>query len=120
MFIKDLESCEEFLAGDNSILREVLSPDKDDVEIRYSIAYARVKPGYITFKHKLRTTEVYYIINGKGEMHIDDEVSEVFPHQAVYIPPNSVQWIKSTGDEDLVFLCIVDPAWSAADEIILD
>jgi len=28
MFIKDLNDCEEFIARDNSILRELLHPDK--------------------------------------------------------------------------------------------
>lgn len=119
MFIKDLAKCEEFFAGDNSILRELLNPDKDYVSLRYSLAFARVKPGDITFKHKMKSSEVYYILNGEGEIHIDDDVKEVFPHQAIYIPPNSIQWIKSTGDEDLTFLCIVDPAWTLKDEKIL-
>ncbi|MDD3627428.1 MAG: cupin domain-containing protein [bacterium] len=120
MFIKDLENCQEFIAGDNSILKELLHPEKDPIDIRFSLAYARVKPGDETYKHKLKTSEVYYIINGTGIMHIDDEEREVFPHQAIYIPPRSVQWIKSIGDEDLVFISLVDPAWQATDEEVCD
>ena len=29
MFIKELQKCEEFIAGDNTILREILHPDKE-------------------------------------------------------------------------------------------
>ncbi|HHT9129755.1 MAG TPA: cupin domain-containing protein, partial [Candidatus Brocadiaceae bacterium] len=38
MFIKDLQKCEEFIAGDNTILRELLHPDKADIKLRYSLA----------------------------------------------------------------------------------
>ena len=62
MFIKDLNDCEEFIAGDNSILRELLHPDKADLSVRYSLAHAIVKPGKTSRSHKLKTSEVYYIL----------------------------------------------------------
>lgn len=31
MLIKNLKDCEEFTAGDNSLLRELLHPDKTDL-----------------------------------------------------------------------------------------
>ena len=52
-------------------------------------------------------------------MHIDDECSEVGPERAVYIPPNSIQYIENTGNSDLKFLCIVDPAWREDEEEFL-
>ncbi|MEN6427338.1 MAG: cupin domain-containing protein [Phycisphaerales bacterium] len=119
MFMRRLSDCEEFPAGDRSILRELLHPDKADLAIRYSLAHARVRPGETTTPHRLRTTEVYYIIEGQGRMHIDAETSEVGAGCAIYIPARSIQHIENTGAEDLVFLCIVDPAWTAADEEIL-
>jgi len=119
MFIKDLQNCEEFIAGDNTILRELLHPDKADLDLRYSLAHAIVKPGDTSQPHKLKTSEVYYILEGEGEMHIGEEVAKVLPGQAVYIPPNSKQFIKNTGNSDLIFLCIVDPAWRKEDEEVL-
>ena len=44
MFTRDLKDCEEFIAGDNTILREILHPDKADLDLRYSLAHAIVKP----------------------------------------------------------------------------
>lgn len=111
MLIKDLQNCEEFVAGDSTILRELLHPDKADVRLRYSLAHAVVQPGQTSDRHKLKTSEVYYILEGEGMMHIDDESAQVFPAQAIYIPPNSTQYIKNIGQNDLKFLCIVDPAW---------
>jgi mannose-6-phosphate isomerase-like protein (cupin superfamily) len=116
MFIKDLKDCEEFIAGDNTILRELLHPDKADLKLRYSLAHAILKPGLTSLPHRLKTSEVYYIMEGTGKMFIDGELEDVYPGQAVYIPPHARQYITNTGDTDLVFLCIVDPAWRAEDE----
>ncbi len=118
MFIKDLKDCPEFMAGDNTKLRELLHPDKADLKLRYSLAQASLPPGLISLRHSLRTSEVYYIIQGKGIMHLDDETAKVFPGQVIYIPPGAVQYIENSGQEDLIFLCIVDPAWRKEDEIV--
>ncbi|MDP3105140.1 MAG: cupin domain-containing protein [Candidatus Methanoperedens sp.] len=119
MFIKNLNECEEFKAGDNSTLRELLHPDKADLAIRYSLAHAVLRPGQITTLHSLKTSEVYYIMEGEGIMHINDESSNVRPGAAIYIPPRSRQYIHNTGRTDLIFLCIVDPAWRHEDEEII-
>ena len=119
MFIKDLQDCEEFFAGDNTILRELLHPDKADLNLRYSLAHAMLKPGKTSQPHKLKTSEVYYILEGEGIMHINHETAKVFPRQAVYIPPDSRQFIHNSGNSDLKFLCIVDPAWRKEDEEVL-
>ena len=118
MLIKDLKKCKEIIAGDNTTLRELLSPLNEAVTSRYSLAHATVKPGEITHAHRLKSSEAYYILQGEGEMYIDDEKEKVLPGQVIYIPPNSVQRIKNIGACELVFLCIVDPAWSAEDEEI--
>jgi len=120
MFIRKLSDCEEFIAGDNCTLREILHPDKADLRLRYSLAHAIVKPGMTTLLHRLRTSEVFYIIRGEGVMHIDDETAPVGPGSTVYIPPNAKQCIHNAGTTDLVFLCIVDPAWRKEDETVLE
>ena len=119
MFTKDLQNCDEFIAGDNTILRELLHPDKADLQLRYSLAHAVVKPGKTSYTHRLKTSEVYYILEGEGEMHIGGESAPVRAGQAIYIPPNTEQYIHNSGASDLKFLCIVDPAWKKEDEIIL-
>ncbi|MEW6609187.1 MAG: cupin domain-containing protein [bacterium] len=119
MFIKDLQNCKEFIAGDNTILRELLHPDKADLQLGYSLAYAIVKPGETSRLHKLKTSEVYYILEGEGVMSIDDESAKIHPGQAIYIPPNAKQFIHNSGNSDLKFLCIVDPAWRVEDEEVL-
>lgn len=117
--IKDLEHCEEFIAGDDTILRELLHPDKADIKLRYSLAHAVVKPGKTSLPHRLKTSEVYYLLEGEGNMYIDNERARVHPGQTIYIPPGATQYIQNTGSSDLKFLCIVDPAWRIHDEEVV-
>jgi mannose-6-phosphate isomerase-like protein (cupin superfamily)/2'-5' RNA ligase len=120
MLIRRLQDCEQFVAGDGSVLRELLHPDKVNVAIRYSLAHARVAPGESTKAHRLRTAEVYYILRGRGRMHIDAEMTDVDANCAIYIPPGSVQRISNIGKDDIIFLCIVDPAWREEDEEVME
>jgi mannose-6-phosphate isomerase-like protein (cupin superfamily) len=120
MLVQKLNNCQEFIAGDNTILRELLHPDKQPLDLRYSLAHATLPVGKTSQPHSLTTSEVYYILSGQGEMHIDDETQIVEPGDAVYIPPNTRQFIRNCGVEPLVFICIVDPAWRKEDETVYD
>ena len=120
MFIRSLKDCPAFIAGDNCTLREILHPDKADLALRYSLAHAVVAPGQTTWLHALRTSEVYYILSGEGMMHIDGERAPVRSGDTVSIPPRARQQITNTGSSDLLFLCIVDPAWRSEDEEIVE
>jgi mannose-6-phosphate isomerase-like protein (cupin superfamily) len=118
MLVQKLNACEEFIAGDNTHLRELLHPDKQPLVLRYSLAHATLPVGQTSQLHSLKTSEVYYILSGKGEMHIEDETQLVEPGDAVYIPPHARQFIHNYGNEPLVFICIVDPAWRQEDETV--
>lgn len=120
MFLRRLKDCREFTAGDGSILRELLHPEKADLQIRYSLAYAKVAAGQETKAHKLKSSEVYYITSGSGLMHIDEKTFRVEPQSTVYIPPGARQYIENTGRSDLEFLCIVDPAWRQENEEVFE
>ena len=119
MFIRELLDCDEIAAGDNCMLREILHPDKEDLQLRYSLAHAVVRPGDTTWEHRLRTSEVYYIMEGEGIMHINGESAPVRAGSTVYIPPLARQCITNPGRIDLKFICIVDPAWRREDEEVL-
>lgn len=118
MWIRQLKDCPEFIAGDACHLRELLNARTDKRAYRYSLAHAVVKPGEKTKPHALKTSEVYYILDGHGRMHIGEESAEVAAGCVIDIPPQAVQWIENTGKNDLIFLCIVDPAWRPEDEAI--
>ena len=113
MWVKRLADCEEFTANDGCRIRELLHPKNDPVDLPYSIAIAVVETGGQTYKHKLDREETYYILSGKGEMHIDDKSAPVFADDLIYIPAHAVQWIENAGNEPLRFVAIVNPAWEA-------
>jgi mannose-6-phosphate isomerase-like protein (cupin superfamily) len=119
MIIRSLKEAAVFKAGDASLLKELLHPDKDPLEIGYSLAHAVVGSGERTLPHRLKSAEVYYLLEGRGLMRVGSEQAEVVAGQAVYIPPGRVQSIENLGAGDLAFLCIVDPAWRTEDEDVL-
>lgn len=119
MNIRHLKDCAKFAAGDNSQLREILNPKKEKLKINYSIAWASVKPGEKTLVHKLKFTEVYYILKGTGSMHIANKENSVKENDTIYIPPGAIQFIENIGKKNLEFLCIVDPAWEPECEEII-
>lgn len=119
MIIRGIEECKYFKASDNTLICELLHPKNEDggLKIGYSIAHAILKAGESSLVHKLKNSvEVYYILEGKGIMYIDQEKKEVHSGQVIYIPPNSKQHIENTGNRELKSLAIVYPMWSGDDE----
>nr|WP_321350402.1 cupin domain-containing protein [uncultured Methanoregula sp.] len=122
MIIRDIADFPHERVIDRSLLCELLHPDKvaGAGHLGCSIAHAIIPPGESTLPHILETsTELYYILSGNGEMHIESEHEPVHPGQIVLIPPRARQYIRNTGPGDLVFLCIVAPRWQAGDESLV-
>ena len=120
MLIRDIAGSKEFIAGDNTLLKELFNPHKDDLELRYSFAVGRVQAGGKTYLHRLKNSEVYFFLKGTAEFTINDETAVVGASQAVYVPPGASQQVKNVGNDELLFVCIVDPAWREEDEEILE
>jgi mannose-6-phosphate isomerase-like protein (cupin superfamily) len=119
MFIKREKNCQEIIANDGCRLRELLHPDRDPAEVPYSLAVAYVDPGKSTYQHYLHQTEVYYILQGRGLMHIGEDSREVFVGDTVVIPAGKNQWIENIGKEILAFAAIVSPPWREEDDVRL-
>jgi mannose-6-phosphate isomerase-like protein (cupin superfamily) len=120
MFTKSIHYCSYFQALDHTTLCELLHPARDGLDIPYSIAHVVLKPGSASLPHLLKeSSEVYYILEGLGVVHIDSESAKVSPGQVVYIPPGSKQHIQNVGTNDLKFLCIVHPMWRKENEVVL-
>ncbi len=119
MFIRDVRRCERLAAPDGTDLCELVHPyrEYEDLKMAYSLAHAVLRPGERSRPHRLeRSSEVYYILEGEGTIHVGSESAGVYPGHAVYIPPGSVQYIENGGDENLSFLCIVSPPWRPEEE----
>ncbi|MFX0168467.1 MAG: cupin domain-containing protein [Candidatus Hodarchaeota archaeon] len=123
MSVRNLNDCGVIIALDGTILRELINPfhDGPEFKLRYSIAHAVLKPGTASLPHRLRqSSEVYYLLQGNGIMCIDEQRFNVGPGSLIYIPPNATQYLKNTGETDIVFLCIVDPYWRPENEELVE
>ena len=110
----------EFLAGDHTLLREMLHPAKLSLALGYSMAHGTVAPGARSKWHRLTSSEVYYIIAGRGRLTVDDSVIAVEAGSVVYVPPGGKQSLENSGSTASEFLCLVDPAWRPEDEEVLE
>jgi len=88
--------------------------------INYSIAQFTLGPGKKSKLHKMSSSEIYYILEGSGNLKIDEDTHHLEKDDSAYVPPNSKQFIENIGSIDLKFLCIVEPAWEAENEILLE
>ena len=119
MLTKDIAHLTPVPVADCSRLREILHPERDPVDIRYSLAHAVIRGGQVSLRHRLTSVEVYYFLTGTGVMYVGEESTAVGPGQTVVIPAGATQWVRNTGNDDLEFLCIVDPAWQEEDDEVL-
>jgi len=112
MFVKSLLDCTKITANDLTELRELLHPEHDGIAIGYSLAHAVIRPGERSIRHHLEgASEVYYLLSGRGIMHINEETREVKAGDALLIPLGAVQFLENTGDTEIALLAIVEPAW---------
>ncbi len=115
-----LQRCPEFLAGDHTRLRELLHPAKAPLALGYSLAHGSLDPGKQSLWHRLKSSEVYYFIAGRGVMSIEEESTAVEPGSVIYVPPGAKQSLLNSGTNQMKFLCLVDPAWTAEDEAVVE
>lgn len=116
--IREIDKVEGFLAGDHTYIAEILHPKNDGLKIPYSIAYGFIEVGKSSLDHKLQNEEVYIFISGKGEIVIEGKATSIKENHLVLVPKNNSQYVRNTGEERLVFLCIVSPPWTEANEEI--
>jgi mannose-6-phosphate isomerase-like protein (cupin superfamily) len=119
MFIKNKIDCPEFEAGDKTLLRELIHPNNDSLDIGYSLAEARIEPGQSSLIHSLKSSELYYVLDGEGIIYIDTESRSIKKGDLVMVPADSTQSVTNNGKNDLIFLCIVEPFWTASTENII-
>jgi len=106
--------------SEGTIVKQFFHPHNTLNGINYSLAQFSLEPGKSSLKHKLKSSEIYYILEGEAVLSVDKESFKIKKDDSVYVPPMSEQVIKNTGSGKLRFLCIVEPAWKASDEIILE
>ena len=117
LFSKHLDDCEEIIANDGCRLKELLHPKNDPLDLPYSFSVATVEPGKSTYRHYLKQSEVYFILEGQGRLHAGSEITDLVKGGSALVPAEKEQWLENTGKKDLEFLVIVSPPWREEDDV---
>ena len=113
--IRARDAATPFVTTDGSTIRSLLDRSNAPVA-NQSLAEATIEAGESTTRHYHRVSEeIYYLVEGTGEMELDGEVREVGPGDAILIPPGAWHTIRATGDGPVRLLCGCAPPWSADD-----
>jgi len=108
MQVESLASAESFTTKDGSTIRELHHTGVQ------SLAEAALEPGQATERHyHARAEEIYFLLEGEGEMEIDGERRRVGPGDAILIPAGARHQIRA--EAPLRFLCCCAPPYSHGD-----
>jgi mannose-6-phosphate isomerase-like protein (cupin superfamily) len=118
MDIRNLSRVVAFVTKDGSEIRELLA-DRNSCIRNQSLAEARLPPGGSTAPHHHVTTEeIYYILEGRGQMRVGQETETVGPGDAIAIPPGAWHQITNSGAGLLKFLCCCAPSYQHEDTVL--
>jgi mannose-6-phosphate isomerase-like protein (cupin superfamily) len=98
-----------FVTKDGSTIREYVHTTSQ------SLAEASLPPGAATQRHyHARSEEIYLVVEGTGELEVDDDRRAVGPGDAILIPPGA--WHELTaGQHGVRLLCCCVPPYSDDD-----
>jgi mannose-6-phosphate isomerase-like protein (cupin superfamily) len=107
------DDAEPFTTADGSTIRVVLD-DRVASARNQSLAEAELAPEQATQRHYHgKTEEIYFVLEGTGEMEVDGSRRRVGAGDAVLIPPGA--WHQIRADTPLRFLCCCAPPYSDED-----
>jgi mannose-6-phosphate isomerase-like protein (cupin superfamily) len=98
-----------YLAHGGAIAQMIL--DRRTLKEIGFLAIASLKPGKEIASHVDPMEEIYFVLNGSGEMRVDDETRQVKPGDAIWIPVGSSHALFNNGEEECVILVVASPAW---------
>lgn len=116
--IKHIRPEDFFRAGDATWLAEVVHPKNDPVDLPYSLALAKLAPGEASLPHSLAQAELYFVIQGTGVAYVGQAEITVNAFSTWLVPAQITQHVQNTGSEELIFICIVSPPWTAQGEVL--
>jgi len=81
----------------------------------FSLGYVTLEPrgGQVPW-HNQQQEEVYFVLEGSGEMCLGSERQTLAAGQAVYIPPGEFHQLTNIGDTPLKFIYCYGPAGDVA------
>jgi len=111
---------EPFLADDGSLVRELAAPGNAPLAA-HSLAEIRHPAGTASREHYHRVAEeVYYVLEGAGEVRVDGQARAIGPGDVVVISPGQRHKVAQLGRQDLVLLVTCVPAYSPEEVVFLE
>jgi mannose-6-phosphate isomerase-like protein (cupin superfamily) len=116
VFVRALAEADSFTTADGSTIRELLGLPTAPVR-NQSLAEASLGPHQATERHyHAEAEEIYYVVEGSGEMELDGDRRAVGVGDAVLIPPGARHQIRAD-ESGIRFLCCCAPAYRHEDTI---
>jgi mannose-6-phosphate isomerase-like protein (cupin superfamily) len=113
--IRSRDAAEPFTTADGSTIRSLLDRSTAPVA-RQSLAEATIGPGEATVRHYHRDSEeIYYLVEGAGEMELDGESAPVAAGDAILSPPGAWHQIRARDSGPLRLLCMCAPPYRHED-----
>jgi predicted cupin superfamily sugar epimerase/mannose-6-phosphate isomerase-like protein (cupin superfamily) len=85
---------------------------------RLSVARFTLAPGHTTgTSYNHRSEEVFLVVSGSGQVHLQTEIRPVGPGSTVFIPATVPHSIEADAGNELVFLAISAPAFTPEDYV---
>ncbi len=89
------------------ITRHALA-DHRELPIGFDLRYFEIAPGGFSSLEKHEHAHLVVVLRGAGRALVGDEVVDLAPHDALYVPPlRPHRWVNA-GDGPFGFLCPVD------------
>jgi mannose-6-phosphate isomerase-like protein (cupin superfamily) len=118
MIVVNREQAKIINTPHGSEIRPLIDRATSNIEL-CSLAEEILPPGAAVIRHHhLQTEEIYYILNGEGEMTVGEETRNVRTGDAVFIPQAKTHTLKNTGAEPIRLLLVCGPAYSVEDHLI--
>ncbi|WFN35647.1 cupin domain-containing protein [Methanogenium sp. S4BF] len=96
----------------------IIGEETPDITIHYSMGLVTLPPGNGTLPHRLlETSEMVCVIGGEAEIHCDATTVTARDGEIVVLPMGVRQTITATGDVPLRYIDVIQPPFSAANEL---
>lgn len=105
---------------------DVVAPDGSEVRLLAlgqsgSMAHFRLPAGEVSVaKQHLTVEELWFFVEGRGQMCIGDEVADVSPGVSLRIPPGTRFQFRSDGPGPLAAVAVTMPPWPTDREEAVD
>ncbi len=122
MHLKNSIDVPSFASPNGELIAETIGHTAGG-SVHHSVAQITLPPSKASRAHyHPQHEESYYILAGKGELHLGDEVQSVKVGDTILIPANMVHQIRNlaTSRENLVFIAVCVPAWTVNCSVFLD